>query len=80
VSYNTGYTLAIRQGGADLAAGGQDSCIAPCALNGPGGQFTDVAATGLFPEGLGLGELEFEVTNGASEGLHAHEVVGYIVA
>jgi hypothetical protein len=79
VSYRSAYTMAIRQGGIDLATEASGECFTPCFdMNGPGGQATDGVYTDFFQEGLRLGELEFEITNDVSQGLHAYEVIGYI--
>lgn len=81
LSYDSGYTMAIRQAGKDLASDEEDACVLPglpCRMNGPGGQSTRAIGTGLFPEGMGLGDLEFAVTSDAGQGMHAYELVGYI--
>lgn len=76
-SYHGGFTMAIRQQGVELAAEENPSCIVPCSFNGAG-QSTRMIGTSLFPEGLRLGDLEFEVTNDMSQGMRAYEVIGYI--
>lgn len=73
------YSVRISQADREILANDYPCPVPLCSANVSGlGWSRSSTGTGLFPEGLGRGEVAFTVSNTQSSGFSAQETIGYI--